>query len=91
MSTRHTAIVTGASSGLGFAIAKAFLDLGYNVVGNGRSQARLDEAARTFAQPDRFLAVAGDVALPETAERLFERAIAAFGKVAEKAKAGLAA
>ena len=81
MSTRHTAIVTGASSGLGLAIAKAFLDLGYNVVGNGRSQARLDAAAQTFAQPDRFLAVAGDVALPETAERLFDRAIAAFGQV----------
>jgi len=81
MSTRQTVIVTGASSGLGFAIAKAFLDLGYNVVGNGRSQARLDEAAASLGHPDRFLAVAGDIALRETAERLFDHAIEAFGQV----------
>ncbi|NID14149.1 SDR family NAD(P)-dependent oxidoreductase [Luteibacter yeojuensis] len=81
MSTRNTVIVTGASSGLGFAIAKAFLDLGYNVVGNGRSQARLDEAAAALGNSDRFLTVAGDVASPETAERLFDHAIEAFGQV----------
>lgn len=81
MSTRQTVIVTGASSGLGFAIAKAFLDLGYNVVGNGRSQARLDEAAVALGNPDRFLAVAGDIALRDTAERLFDHAIEAFGQV----------
>ncbi|MDQ0008670.1 NAD(P)-dependent dehydrogenase (short-subunit alcohol dehydrogenase family) [Luteibacter jiangsuensis] len=81
MSTRQTVIVTGASSGLGFAIAKAFLGLGYNVVGNGRSQARLDEAAIALGNPDRFLAVAGDIALRDTAERLFDHAIEAFGQV----------
>jgi NAD(P)-dependent dehydrogenase (short-subunit alcohol dehydrogenase family) len=81
MSTRNTVIVTGASSGLGFAIAKAFLDLGYNVVGNGRSQARLDEAAAALGNSDRFLAIAGDIALPETAERLFDHAIEAFDQV----------
>ncbi|MGE7139566.1 SDR family NAD(P)-dependent oxidoreductase [Luteibacter sp. NPDC031894] len=81
MSTRQTVIVTGASSGLGFAIAKTFLDLGYNVVGNGRGQARLDEAAAALGHSDRFLTVAGDIALPETAERLFDHAIEAFGQV----------
>ncbi|WP_448098065.1 SDR family NAD(P)-dependent oxidoreductase [Luteibacter yeojuensis] len=81
MSTRQTVIVTGASSGLGFAIAKAFLDLGYNVAGNGRSQARLDEAAVALGNPDHFLAVAGDIALRDTAERLFDHAIEAFGQV----------
>jgi NAD(P)-dependent dehydrogenase (short-subunit alcohol dehydrogenase family) len=81
MSNRNTVIVTGASSGLGFAIARAFLDLGWNVVGNGRSQARLDEAATALGNSERFLAIAGDIALPETSERLFDHAVEAFGQV----------
>ncbi len=44
-----TVIVTGASSGLGFAIARAYLERGYNVVGNARTQARLEEAAAKLA------------------------------------------
>ena len=81
MSTNKTVIVTGASSGLGFAIAKAFLALGYNVVGNARTQERLDSAAAELGNPDRFLGVAGDISLPETAERLLDHALEAFGQV----------
>ena len=67
MSSNKTVIVTGASSGLGFAMAKAFLDLGYNVVGNARTQERLDAAAAELGNPDRFLGVAGDISLQELA------------------------
>jgi NAD(P)-dependent dehydrogenase (short-subunit alcohol dehydrogenase family) len=81
MSSNKTVIVTGASSGLGFAMAKAFLDLGYNVVGNARTQERLDAAAAELGNPDRFLGVAGDISLRETAERLLDHALEAFGKV----------
>ncbi|MFS2123561.1 SDR family NAD(P)-dependent oxidoreductase [Pseudomonas sp. Pseusp97] len=76
-----TVIVTGASSGLGFAIARAYLERGYNVVGNARTQARLDEAAAKLGNPHNFLAVAGDIARPDTAKRLFAQAIEAFGRV----------
>ena len=76
-----TVIVTGASSGLGFAIAEAYLARGYNVVGNARSQARLQEAASKLGNPANFLPVEGDIAKPETARRLFAQAIEAFGKV----------
>ena len=65
-----TVIVTGASSGLGFAIARAYLERGYNVVGNARTQARLEDAAAKRGNPHNFLAVAGDIARPETASRL---------------------
>ncbi|WP_133836511.1 SDR family oxidoreductase [Pseudomonas mandelii] len=81
MNTEKTVIVTGASSGLGFAIAEAYLKRGYNVVGNARTMERLEDAAAKMGNPGKFLLVAGDIAEPETAKALFERAIAAFGKV----------
>lgn len=76
-----TAIVTGASSGLGFAIAKAYLARGYNVVGNARTMDRLLTAAAQLGNPSNFLPVAGDIAAPETAKALFEQATSRFGKV----------
>ncbi|AGI24743.1 short-chain dehydrogenase/reductase [Pseudomonas sp. ATCC 13867] len=78
---RKTVIVTGASSGLGFAIAEAYLARGYNVVGNARSLARLQEAAQKLGNPANFLLVEGDIAQPETARRLFAQATEAFGQV----------
>ncbi|WP_343729261.1 SDR family oxidoreductase [Duganella sp.] len=76
-----TVIVTGASSGIGFAVAEAYLKRGYNVVGNARTIARLKEAADKLGNPANFLLVPGDIAKPATAKALFERAVAAFGKV----------
>ena len=76
-----TAIVTGASSGIGLAIAEAYLKRGDNVVGNARTLARLKEAAASIGDPSNFLLVEGDIGRPETAATLFERAIEAFGQV----------
>jgi len=76
-----TVIVTGASSGLGFAIARAYLARGYNVVGNARSLERLQAAANQLGNPANLLLVPGDIALPETATRLFEQAEENFGQV----------
>jgi NAD(P)-dependent dehydrogenase (short-subunit alcohol dehydrogenase family) len=81
MHTKQTVIVTGASSGIGFAVAKAYLERGYNVVGNARTLDRLQAAAEQLGNPANFLAVPGDIALPATAAALFDQAIAAFGKV----------
>ena len=76
-----TVIVTGASSGIGFAIAEAYLKRGYNVVGNARTLGRLQEAAAKLGNPANFVLVEGDIAAPATAKALFAKAIAAFGKV----------
>jgi len=43
--TGRTAVITGAARGIGFAIAEALAGAGANVVVNGRTQAKLDEAA----------------------------------------------
>ncbi|HEX5343133.1 MAG TPA: SDR family oxidoreductase [Duganella sp.] len=76
-----TVIVTGASSGIGFAVAEAYLKRGYNVVGNARTIERLKAAADKLGNPSNFVLVPGDISKPETAKVLFERAVAAFGKV----------
>ena len=81
MNGKKTVIVTGASSGIGLAITQAYLARGYNVVGNARTLARLESAAEQLGHPANFLMVPGDIALPSTAAALFERAVAAFGKV----------
>ena len=81
MNSNQTVIVTGASSGIGFAVAKAYLERGYNVVGNARTLERLQSAAQQLGNPANFLLVLGDISKAATAADLFEKAIAAFGKV----------
>ncbi|ATF92328.1 2-dehydro-3-deoxy-D-gluconate 5-dehydrogenase [Cedecea neteri] len=81
MNSTPTVIVTGASSGIGLAIAQAYLARGYNVVGNCRTLKRLETAAASLGNTANFLPVAGDIALKATAETLFKQAIAAFGRV----------
>ncbi|MEO4048909.1 SDR family oxidoreductase [Pseudomonas sp. CAU 1711] len=77
--TAKTAIVTGASSGIGLAIAETFLARGYNVVGNARNAMRLEQAAARLGE--RFLGVAGDIAEPATADLLVERTLQRFGRI----------
>jgi NAD(P)-dependent dehydrogenase (short-subunit alcohol dehydrogenase family) len=68
-----TALVTGASTGIGLAAARRFVAEGARVFITGRREAELDAAAReTGATP-----VAGDVSDPADLDRLFEVAAAA--------------
>jgi NAD(P)-dependent dehydrogenase (short-subunit alcohol dehydrogenase family) len=76
-----TIVITGASSGIGLALAGAFLQRGDNVVGNARTAGRLQEAAVSLGSPDNFLGVAGDVADPAVGTALVQRAVERFGRV----------
>jgi NAD(P)-dependent dehydrogenase (short-subunit alcohol dehydrogenase family) len=66
-----TAIVTGASSGIGLAVTKALLARGDRVIGNARSPEKLERVARELGAGPRFVPVAGDIGEPATSERLF--------------------
>lgn len=79
--TPKTVVITGASSGIGLALARAFLQRGDNVVGNARTEERLKQAATSLGNPDNFLAVAGDVADPSVGTQLIARAVQRFGQV----------
>ncbi len=48
-----TAVITGAGSGIGFAVAEAFVREGTNVVLNGRTEDKLNRAAAQLGQRRR--------------------------------------
>ena len=57
---RKTVIVTGASQGIGAAVANLFLERGYNVVANSRRITQKNELQRS----DNVALVDGDIACP---------------------------
>ena len=63
-------VVTGASSGIGFDVAKRFLAEGSRVVLNARDPEKLERARIALGHPDRVVAVAGEVGAPGTAARI---------------------
>jgi NAD(P)-dependent dehydrogenase (short-subunit alcohol dehydrogenase family) len=74
MSTQQkVVIITGASQGIGAELVRAYRDRHYRVVATSRS-------IQPSADPD-ILAVAGDIADPETAERVVREALARFGRI----------
>lgn len=74
---RKTVIVTGASQGIGAAVANLFLDRGYNVVANSRRISKKNELQRS----DNIVLVDGDIALAATADELVATAVEQFGAV----------
>lgn len=59
----RTALITGASSGIGRAIAEVFADAGADIIAQGRDEARLGELGATIrATGRRFDALTGDLA-----------------------------
>jgi len=77
MSHANTAIVTGASQGIGAALVGAFLERGYNVVATSRSVSK----AGAFKTSPRLKLVDGDIGEPETAARVTQAAIETFGAI----------
>ncbi len=76
------ALVTGAGSGVGRAVALALLSAGYSVVLAGRRGAELERTA-TMAEPrgGKSLAVPTDVGKPAQVRALFVRTEETFGRL----------
>lgn len=65
-----TALVTGSTAGIGFAIARHLAEEGVEVVITGRNRQKLDEAAAELAASGKIRAVLADPATAEGAETL---------------------
>lgn len=72
------AVVTGAGSGIGRAVAEAFLSAGFRVALAGRNRDRLAETANGHPLA---LVVTADVSVPADLERLFDEVVQAWGRV----------
>src|SRR6266446_7153305 len=75
--TAKTAIVTGASRGIGAGLVEAFLERGYNVVANSRNITK----ANPFAGAPNVALVDGDIGDPGTAARIVDTALSRFGRI----------
>ena len=75
MSGKKTAIITGASGGIGAGLVNGFLREGYNVVATSRN------AHRTLTASSSLVLVDGDIGNQQTAAYAVEAAINNFGAV----------
>ena len=80
MADGKTALVTGAGSGIGRAVALALAEEGYAVVLTGRRKDAL-EATAALAPAARTLAVTADVGDPDSVKALFARTKEVFGRL----------
>lgn len=78
MSELRIALVTGAGSGIGRAVALALRDAGWTVVLAGRHRATLQETAGSL---DRFVVIPADVTDPVQVRTLFDTIAETFGRL----------
>jgi uncharacterized protein len=82
---RPLALVTGASRGIGYELAKQFAENGHDLVITAKDPVGLDQAARTLpggdaaGDGDRITVVAADLTAPQDVERLYA-AVKALGR-----------
>jgi NAD(P)-dependent dehydrogenase (short-subunit alcohol dehydrogenase family) len=79
----RVALVSGASSGIGFAVTEALADAGCSVMMTARTLARLEDAAAPLekAAPDRIDVVAGDMTEAADVERVVASTRSRFGPI----------
>jgi len=73
-----TVLITGASRGIGAAIAEIFAENGYTVIIN---YCRSEEKALALAEKTGGIAIKADVSSPEETERMINEIIGKYGKI----------
>ncbi|MDF7813770.1 SDR family NAD(P)-dependent oxidoreductase [Hymenobacter sp. YC55] len=72
---QNTILITGGTSGFGYAFAARLLELGNTVLITGRNQAKLDETKRRLPGVHTFRS---DVSDPEAIARLYQQVVSEF-------------
>ncbi len=80
--TGKTAIVTGASKGIGESIARGFAEFGANVVVSSRKQAAVDEVAESFRKDGlSAIGIECHVAKEDHRQTLIKKTMEAYGRI----------
>jgi len=77
----QVAIVTGASSGIGFGCAVKLAEMGMAVLGTGRDAKRLAELQQAVNDPDRLATLAIDLTQDEAPQRIVDLAVSRWGHI----------
>ena len=75
--SQKTALITGASQGIGAGLVEAFLKRGYSVVANSRSITKTNR----FVASASLALVDGDIGDPNTAAKIVDTAVSRFGRI----------
>lgn len=77
----QVAIVTGASSGIGFGTAVKLAEMGMAVLGVGRNEAKLEQLAKAIDAPERVATLAVDLTQDDAPKRVVELAMSRWGQI----------
>jgi meso-butanediol dehydrogenase / (S,S)-butanediol dehydrogenase / diacetyl reductase len=77
----QVAIVTGASSGIGFGCAVKLAEMGMAILGVGRDAARLAGLGEVINDPTRVATLAVDLTEDEAPQRIVDLAVSRWGRI----------
>jgi NAD(P)-dependent dehydrogenase (short-subunit alcohol dehydrogenase family) len=77
----QVAIVTGASSGIGFGCAVKLAGMGMSILATGRDEQKLEELGKAIGDAGRFATLAIDLTLDEAPGRIVELAVSRWGRI----------
>jgi NAD(P)-dependent dehydrogenase (short-subunit alcohol dehydrogenase family) len=77
----QVAIVTGASSGIGFGCATKLAQMGMAVLGTGRDAKKLAELQQAINDPDRVETLAVDLTNDDAPKRIVDLAVSRWGRI----------
>ena len=77
----QAAIVTGASSGIGFGCAIKLAQMGMAVLGTGRDESKLAELRKAVGDPARIVTLAVDLTHDDAPKRIVDVAVSRWGHI----------
>jgi NAD(P)-dependent dehydrogenase (short-subunit alcohol dehydrogenase family) len=77
----QVAIVTGASSGIGFGTAVKLAGMGMAIVATGRDEKKLTNLAQAISNPDRVATLAIDLTQVDAPQRIVDLALSRWGRI----------
>jgi short-subunit dehydrogenase len=81
MSNKKVVIITGASSGIGLALARHYAQHNYNVVMAARNKEKLDEYAKELSEKTDVLPISTDVSVEADCMDMVEQTIKKFNRI----------